>query len=173
MRGGCCPRQLQGERLGRDQTPQRGFGQEVAVPGLRCYPRGNVSIFCWLEARKEVHVLCKHFADVAELTAPVETEHDSLEDSILKYPSFSFYNISLRNGNRSLETRVDGSFLAIESITYSSTHHWFHRTCQPKALLAKHQSFGSAPTSREDLRTKKCLVNDLPRWIRSENKRLA
>jgi hypothetical protein len=109
MRGGCSPRRLRGERPGRDQNPRRGFEQEVAVLGLRCYPRGSVSIFCWPEARKEVHVLCKHFADVAELTAPVETEHDSLEDSILKYLNFSFYNVSLRNDNCLLETRVEGS----------------------------------------------------------------
>ena len=144
MRGGCSPRRPRGERPGRDQNPRRGFGQEVAVLGLRCYPRGSVSIFCWPEARKEVHVLCKHFADVAELTAPVETEHDSLEDSILKYINFSFYNVSLRNDNCFLETRVDGSYLAMKSITYSSRHRWLHRTCQPKALLPKHQRFESA-----------------------------
>ena len=70
-----------------------------------------------------MHALYKHFVDVAELTAPVETEHDSLEDSILKYINFSFFNVSLKNGNRFLEPRVDGSYLAMESITYSSKHH--------------------------------------------------
>jgi hypothetical protein len=32
-----------------------------------------------------VHVLCIHFVDVAELTAPFETGHDLPKDSILRY----------------------------------------------------------------------------------------
>ena len=85
MRGGYSPQLLQGEHLEKDQNPQQGSGQEATALGPRYYPRGSVSVFCWPAARKEVHVLCIHFVDVAELTAPFETGHDLPKDSILRY----------------------------------------------------------------------------------------
>jgi hypothetical protein len=85
MRGGCSLQLLQGEHPEKDRNLQREFEQAAAVLGPRYYPRGNVSIFCWPEAHKEVHVLCIHFVDGAESTAPFETGHDLPEDSILRY----------------------------------------------------------------------------------------
>ena len=83
MRGDYFPPLPREEHPGKGQTLPRGFGREVTGPELRCYPHGNVLVSCWPAARKEVHVLCKHFVDVAELTAPSETEPDLPEDNIL------------------------------------------------------------------------------------------
>ena len=83
MRGDCFPPLPREEHPGKGQTLPQEFGREAIDPELRYYPRENVSVSCWPAARKEAHVSCTHFVDVAELTVPSETERDLPEDNIL------------------------------------------------------------------------------------------
>ena len=83
MKGGYFPQQLREERLGKGQNLRQEFEKEVVVLELLCYLRGSVSVFYWLEAHKEVHVLCIRFAGAAGSIAPLKTERGSPRDSIL------------------------------------------------------------------------------------------